>query len=182
MKFIYLFIIFLNPAFANKNLKVHSHGEAEVKIVVDPAEKMIQIEMEIPSESLIGHEHKIVNEQEQQDFSIVKRTWEGQIQDIFVFDKKISCQMNQSKLEIEYEDEKDKKAKHHSMHSEIKAMASWKCSQLAPSLLKVKLAEVFNNLKLSKDHKINKVEYEVIPFQKTPYSKDSNQVTLELEI
>jgi hypothetical protein len=171
MKFLVFFMSlnFFSGAFASKVHKAHAHGEAKLNIAYDSKLKALQIEFEGASEGVLGHEHGLKTEAEKKDFEDLKALWKkGVLSSLESFE----CALSEDKMELELEGK----------HSEIMASLKYICAKdLEGQELELMLPKSFNELKLSKKHKLNHLDVTVLPAKSGSYSvKSKSTVKVKL--
>lgn len=170
----------LNPA-------AHVHGAAEVTIAFD--KEVGKLEFKIPSESILGFEHKAKSESELKIQNDKLNLFETKINEIIVFETNLGCVLSKNTIEIIYENEtenletqtetqKSKKHIHnhkHSAHSDFTASFNIKCKKspletmlvinFLPNFPKVKSIEataLIDQLQISKKSKSSKLDLKLI--------------------
>lgn len=170
----------LNPA-------AHVHGAAEVTIAFD--KEVGKIEFKIPTESILGFEHKAKSESELKTQKDNLNLFESKINEIIVFETNLGCELSKNTIEIIYENEAEelekklqpkqsKKHTHnhkHSAHSDFTASFNVKCKKspqetmviinFLPNFPKVKSIEataLIDQLQISKKSKSSKLDLKLI--------------------
>ncbi len=111
-----------------KGLGAHSHGSIELDIAVEG--KVIEVEIDGPSESFLGFEYKPVTDKEKKSFSEAEALWTKELlTKLFVLDKKLGCTTSEIKFEQELEDHDKNEKKEAGVHSDIEAKAKITCMQ-----------------------------------------------------
>ena len=107
--------------YAKKSLKSHVHGHVKLSVAVD--KKQVYVEIEGPSESFLGFEHKPKTEKEKASWKKVQSTWKNKSGDLFSV-KDISCSFEKKKIALVFEEDDHGKEKHHDdHHDEVKKTA-----------------------------------------------------------
>ena len=112
-----------------KGLGAHEHGAIKLEIAV--TDKMIEIDLDGPSESFIGFEYTPTSEKEKKIFKDAESLWTKELlTKLFVLDKSLGCTSSavSFKQEINKNTSNDKK-KNSGIHSEIEAKATITCNQ-----------------------------------------------------
>ena len=122
-----------STSFAAESLHAHEHGSVKVGIAVEKNTATINIDT--PTESLIGFEYKPQTTEEKAAYNKAEKLWKTMF-DLVAFDPKLGCQVAESSYEQKFdapEDNKDKAAhtketkKKEGIHSDIEATAKITC-------------------------------------------------------
>lgn len=143
-----------SPAFADKKKKkaahVHSHGHAKLGVAVDGLK--VQLDLEIPADSIFGFEHSPKTDAQRQ---IVRDGLEALREDaatLFALPADLGCSAARVKVESSLEDSASdptkKPAKHEAEHADVDAAYTLQCTKTpAGALMKVGLFGKFQRLK-----------------------------------
>jgi hypothetical protein len=128
----------------------HVHGEAKMNMVID--QDILQIDLRLPAESVLGFEHRPTTKAEIKSLADVK----SQLSDPMLFGfytkrgffkKESLLDANQSNLDIHFSFDEDLDHHHHDEHSEFKLTIEYmlpKNSEVAA--LSTKLFELFSDI------------------------------------
>ncbi len=99
----------------------HKHGHGHLSIAFDKTIGTIQLN--VPSESVIGFEHKAIKDADKKIQQNVFTILESKITDLVSFDSKINCKIKKSKIEMisDKEEAHDGGKPLHGEHSEVVA-------------------------------------------------------------
>lgn len=143
-----------------KSLDAHEHGAIHLAFAIEG--KTIDIELNGPSESFLGFEHKPTSKEEIATFNRLKELWtKDLLTNLFVFDSKLNCKIDSALFEQEFEESKTNGSKKSGTHSEITADAKISCADgnFKGTDVKIGLKEKFP--------KIKKLKLEIIDADKT---------------
>lgn len=133
-KLIPIFFTALLPLTAPADHKPHVHGEVQVSIGFDGTRG--EIEIDAPSESIVGFEHKAKNQAQIKQRAEALRALEDHISEMIVFDPSLGCKIVKDKVEIDYDDFQDDRGlkgevahKKSGTHSEVEAEFDVTCTK-----------------------------------------------------
>ncbi|MEE2745115.1 MAG: DUF2796 domain-containing protein [Bdellovibrionota bacterium] len=145
-------------SYAKKSLKSHVHGHVKLSVAVD--KKQIFVELEGPSESFLGFEHRPKTAKEKASWKKLQSIWKNKSGDLFSVPN-LNCTFEKKKIALVFEEEDHDdhgKKKHHddhhddhhdkekktAEHSEIKAEMYIVCKKMVSgSVLNVSLKREF---------------------------------------
>ena len=119
--------------------EAHTHGVAEVNIAIDGSKA--DVEFRAPAESVMGFEHEAKSESDKKKRDAALRTVQAKINQMVVFDPKLSCKFSEVKTAIVEEKgepgntQSDKSAHGHkdqkktAEHREVRATFSAACDK-----------------------------------------------------
>lgn len=130
-----------------KGLGAHEHGSIELDIAVEG--KVIEVEIDGPSESFLGFEYRPVTDKEKKTFKDAEALWtKDLLAKLFVLDKKLGCTSSEIKFEQELEEHDKNEKKEAGVHSDIEAKAKITCVQeLKGQTLTVNVKKHFSKIK-----------------------------------
>jgi len=147
-----------SAAYAKKSLKSHVHGHVKLSVAV--GKNKVFIELEGPSESFLGFEHKPKTVKEKASWKRLQSIWKNKDSGLFSVSKSLDCSFEKKKIALVFEgddhgghDEDEHHDEHHAHgekkkktaeHSEIKAEMYITCKKIVPgSVLNVSLKREF---------------------------------------
>ncbi|MEE2744920.1 MAG: DUF2796 domain-containing protein [Bdellovibrionota bacterium] len=113
-------------SYAKKSLKSHVHGLSVAQVYV---------EVEGPSESFLGFEHRPKTAKEKASWKNIQSIWKNKSGDLFSV-KDMSCSFEKKRIALVFEEDDHGKEKHHdedkktAEHSEIKAEMYIVCEKM----------------------------------------------------
>ena len=134
-----LSLLDLGGAAEKRHHEAHVHGVAEVNIAIDG--NKADVEFRAPAESVMGFEHEAKSESDKQKRDAALRTVQTKINQMVVFDPKLSCKFSEVKTAIVEEKgepgktQPDKSAHGHkdqkktAEHREVRATFSAACDK-----------------------------------------------------
>lgn len=116
----------------------HEHGSVKMSMAIDG--KKVEIDLEGPSESFLGFEHKAKSKSDLQALQRAKELWNAEIlTKIVMLDSKLDCKIDSTSFE---------QTQPAGEHSEIEASAQFTCAMdLKGSDMKIGLKDKFPKIK-----------------------------------
>lgn len=156
ISFAFLFIVFSFQVHANEHaLGAHEHGSIKLGMALE--NKIVEIDIDGPSEAFLGFEYKPKTNIEKKLFNDLESKWNKNLDSIIAFDKHLNCKiMDISFIQVIDEKEtkeaqaliKDLTKKEAGVHSDIEAKAKLKCDKnLSGTEVTISLKKVFPNIK-----------------------------------
>lgn len=148
-----------HDAHKHHNLGAHEHGNVKLAFAIEG--KSLDIDMDGPSESFLGFEHKPVSKDDQLAFNKANDLWTKEIlTKLIMFPNNFNCRIDAANFHQNYEEESTG-TKKSSLHSEIEATAKITCDggSFKGSEVKIGLKDKFP--------KIKKLKLEILEEDKT---------------
>lgn len=142
------------------NLSAHEHGAVKLAFAIEG--KTVDIELEGPSESFLGFEHKPTSAEDKKVLNSASELWNKDLlTKVIMFPSNLNCLIDYSKFIQNFEESTETKGKKSAEHSEIEATAKLTCSggTLKGSDVKIGIKDKFP--------KIKKLKLEIIDADKT---------------
>ena len=156
LSFNVLMLVFSFHIQANEHsLGAHEHGSIKLGMAVE--NKLVEINVDGPSEAFLGFEYRPKTISEKKLFNDLEAKWNKNLDSMIAFDKHLNCKvMDISFIQVIDEKEtkeaqaliKDLTKKEAGVHSDIEAKAKLKCDKnLTGSDVTISLKKVFKNIK-----------------------------------
>jgi hypothetical protein len=119
-----------------RHSEAHVHGVAEINIAVEGSKA--DVEFRAPAESVMGFEHEARNESDKNKRDVALRTLQTKMNQLVLFDPKLSCKFSEAKTAIVEENEERSKEspaktaqelKKAGEHREVRATSSVACDK-----------------------------------------------------
>jgi hypothetical protein len=130
------------------NLSAHEHGVVKLAFALEG--KTIDIEVDGPSESFLGFEHKPTSTDDKLAYNRASELWNKEIlTKVIMFPSNLNCQIETSKFIQNFSDPAETKNKKSGEHSEIEATAKLTCNggSFKGADVKIGLKDKFPNIK-----------------------------------
>jgi hypothetical protein len=132
---IFLLVASVASTAEKRHAEGHVHGIAEINIVVEG--KKLVVEFRTPTEGVIGFEHEAKSDAEKKKRDAAIRLVNDKFNELVVFDKKLGCQSQASKVAIVQSDSSDGKDKKNGQadhkksaeHREVHATHNFECQK-----------------------------------------------------
>ena len=127
-----------------RHSEAHVHGVAEINIAVEGSKA--EVEFRTPAESIMGFEHEAKSESDKKKRDAALRTLQNKMNQMVLFDPKLSCKFSEAKTAVV--EEKEERSKEQSgktgEHREVRATSSVTCDKpLAGSRVTFGVTKVF---------------------------------------
>ena len=137
-------------AHAEKNLKAHVHGNAQLTVAMEN-DKSLQVDLDVPADSIIGFEHQARSEKDQKAQTAGLNHLEKGLLKLIEFPASFGCKVSGVKVGMETEAHEEKptpgKAPH-GEHSDVNASYTLTCDQaVSGTSAKVGLIGLFPKIK-----------------------------------
>ena len=112
-----------------RHSEAHVHGVAEINIAVEGSKA--DVEFRAPAESIMGFEHEAKSESDKKKRDAALRTLQTKMNQMVLFDPKLSCKFSEAKTAVV--EEKERHKRHRSPRIKRKPASIGKCAPLRPS-------------------------------------------------